>query len=102
MVKVEWEGDGFIGLNAKTYYCFNSDDTKDKYSAKGISKALKLQKDEFLAVLQSKAIPAQTNKGFIFKDNSVFTYEMRKDGLKHFYCKRKVLSDGISTTYLNI
>ena len=35
LFKVEWEGDGFIGLNSKTYYCWG--DT-DKVSCKGIQK----------------------------------------------------------------
>ena len=35
LFKVEWRGDGFVGLCSKTYYCFGS---TDKYSTKGLSK----------------------------------------------------------------
>ena len=35
LFKVDWHGDGFIGLCSKTYYCFGS---TDKYSTKGLSK----------------------------------------------------------------
>ena len=36
MFKVEWSGDGFVGLCSKTYYCFGP---TDKYSTKGLSKS---------------------------------------------------------------
>ena len=35
LFKVEWCGDGFVGLCSKTYYCFGA---TDKYSTKGLSK----------------------------------------------------------------
>ena len=35
LFKVEWHGDGFVGLCSKTYYCFGS---MDKYSTNGLSK----------------------------------------------------------------
>ena len=35
LFKVEWSGDGFVGLCSKTYYCFGA---TDKYSTKGLSK----------------------------------------------------------------
>jgi hypothetical protein len=44
----------------------------------------------------------QTNKGFILKNNHVLTYSTSKEGLKNFYCKRVLLDDGVSTTYLKI
>ena len=92
-----------MALNAKSYYCFdNIDDKKDKYSSKGISHAFKLTKKDYLDVLMLKLIPVQENKGFQYKNNVMLTYTMKKEGLKYLYCKRKVLSDGMSTTYLDI
>ncbi len=35
LIKVEWRGDGFVGLCSKTYYCFG---VTDKFSTKGLSK----------------------------------------------------------------
>ena len=35
LFKVEWEGQGIIGLCSKTYYFFGA---KDKFSCKGVNK----------------------------------------------------------------
>ncbi len=49
LFKVEWRGDGFIGLCSKTYYCFGA---TDKYTTKGLNKRQNdIDKDAFLAVL---------------------------------------------------
>ena len=46
VVKVEWCGDGFIGLCSKTYYCFG---LNDKFSTKGLSKRQNvINKESFL------------------------------------------------------
>ena len=102
LFKLEWEGDGFIGLAAKTYYCYKNDG-KDKHSAKGISRKFPLSKEEYFKVLNldSSAEP-QVNKGFVMKGKSTYTYELVKQGLNHFYAKREVLANGLSTTYLKI
>ena len=102
MFKLEWSGDGFVGLNAKTYYGWNNEDySKDKFSSKGINRSFKLTKEDYLNVLKKKKIDPQKNKGFIFKDNKMH-YEMTKHGLTYFYCKRKLLDNGLSTTHLDI
>ena len=103
LFKVEWEGDGFVGIAAKSYYCYNiNDPTLDKYSSKGIKPTLKLSREHYLSVLRSKQPVQSTNRGFITKDHNVLTYALQKDGISYLYAKRKVLSDGISTTYLDI
>ena len=100
---MEWEGDGCVALAAKTYISFNrSDPSKNKVSSKGINKAIELSTDHFKRVLDTQEASSHTNKGFIMKDRYMFTYEMARLGLPYFYCKRKVLDDGISTTYLDI
>ena len=103
LFKEEWSGDGFVGLAAKTYYCYNkSDSTQDKYSSKGLNKSIKLSREHFLNVLNTKKSSSHANTGFIMKDKFMYTYEMERSGLGYFYCKRRVLDDGVSTTYLDI
>lgn len=96
LFKVEWEGDGIIGLCSKTYYCFGSN--TDKYSCKGISKRQnQLDKQRYLNVLQTKESGHGTNRGFRVKDNKMYTYEQDRAGLVFFYPKRIVAPDSIST-----
>lgn len=103
LFKKEWSGDGFVGLAAKTYFCFNNTDpSKDKYSSKGLNKSINLTKNQFLTVLETKKASSHKNKGFIMKDKYMYTYEMERLGLPYVYYKRKVLDDGVSTTYLDI
>jgi len=102
LFKVEWEGKGFVGLSAKSYYCFSDDPKKDKLSAKGINKSADISRQHFLSVKNTKCSISATNRGFLLKDNKMYTYEMDRKGLTYFYCKRKVLSDGVSTTFLDI
>ena len=102
LFKLEWQGDGFVGLNAKTYFCYSEDPRVDKYSSKGISRAFSLSKEDYLQVLLTKAIPTQENKGFVFKNSKMYSYVMKKQGLSYVYCKRKLLADGMSTSYLDV
>ena len=102
LFKVEWEGDGIIALCSKTYYCFGE---KNKFSSKGISKQRNrdiINKEMFLNVLRSGKSASGINRGFRVKDNAIFTYSQTRAGFTYFYPKRKVLSDGITTTYLDI
>ena len=101
LFKTEFEGDGIIGLCSKMYFCFN--DSKAKYSCKGVSKRTNaIDKDTYLSVLRSKATGSATNRGFRVRGNSVFTYTQAKNAFTYFYGKRKVLEDGVSTTFLDI
>jgi hypothetical protein len=100
LFKVEWEGSGFIGLSSKTYYCFG--DKGDKLAAKGVNKSAGLSKDDFLNVINTRQSISSSNRGLLTKNNETFTYEMERRGLSFFYCKRRVLNDSVSTTYLDI
>jgi hypothetical protein len=104
LFKLEWEGDGFVGLAAKTYYCYkNGSLGKDKHSAKGVSRKFRLTKEDYLKVLNlESSVQPQINRGFVVKDKSTYTYTLEKQGLNHFYAKRKVLANGMGTTYLDI
>ena len=54
LFKVEWRGDGFVGLCSKTYYCFR---VNDKFSTKGLSKHQNvINKESFLTVLSDDVV----------------------------------------------
>ena len=62
LFKIEWCGDGFVGLCSKTYYCFGA---TDKYSTKGLSKPHNdIDKDTFLAVLKNRRSGGGFNRCF--------------------------------------
>ena len=100
LFKVEWCGDGFVGLCSKTYYCFGA---TDKYSTKGLSKRQNdIDKDAFLAVLTNRRSGSGVNRGFRVRDSSMMTYVQERAALTYFYPKRKVLEDGLSTAPLDL
>ena len=100
LFKVEWRGNGFIGLCSKTYYCFGA---TDKYSTKGLSKRHNdIDKDAFLAVLTNRRSGGGVNRGFRVHNSSMMTYIQEKAALTYFYPKRKVLADGLSTAPLDL
>ena len=100
LFKVEWRGDGFIGLCSKTYYCFGA---TDKYSTKGLSKRYNdIDKDKFLAVLTNRRSGGGVNRGFRVHNSSMMTYVQERAALTYFYPKRKVLADGLSTAPLDL
>lgn len=100
LFKVEWEGEGVIGLCRKTYYCFGA---KDKFSCKGVNKKCHdINKDKHLNVLLTKQKSSGVNRGFRVVNNTIYTYTQVRDAFSYFYPKRKVLEDGVSTTPLDI
>ena len=58
------------------------------------------------AVLETQKPQIITNAGFVKTivklGPEISTYLQNKTGYGYFYCKRKVLNDGISTTHLDI
>ena len=100
LFKVEWEGQGIIGLCSKTYYCFGR---KDKFSCKGVNKKCnEINKEKFLNVLLTKQSASGVNRGFRCINNQMLTYNQVRNGFSFFYPKRKVLDDGITTVPLDI
>ncbi|CAH3167183.1 unnamed protein product, partial [Porites evermanni] len=100
LFKVEWEGQGIVGLCSKTYYCFGA---KDKFSCKGVNKKCNdIDKDKYLNVLLTKQNSAGVNRGFRVVNNTMYTYTQVRDAFSYFYPKRKVLAAGVSTTPLHI
>ena len=100
LFKVEWCGEGLIGLCSKTYYCFGA---IDKYSKKGLSKRHNdIENDSLLTVLTNRQSGGGFNRGFRMRDSSVMTYVQERAALTNFYGKRKVLDDGLSTAPLEV
>ena len=104
LFKVEWEGEGIIGLCSKTYYCFGA---KDKFSCKGVNKKCnEIDKDKYLNVLLTKQKSSGINRGLRVVNNSMYTctymYTQVHNAFSYFYPKRKVLEDGVSTLPLDI
>ena len=100
LFKIEWTGEGFVGLNSKRYYC--SGDT-NKVSCKGISKRNNdITKDVYLRVLETGQTEGGVNKGFRMVNHRMLTYSQFRDGFSYFYPKREVLEDGITTIPLDI
>ena len=101
LFKTEFLGDRITGLNSKMYFCFN--DSKAKFFCKGVNKYTNaITKDTYLNVIQTKTIGRATNRGFRVRENKACTYTQAENAFTYFYGKRKVLADGVSTTYLDI
>ena len=100
LFKIEWCGDGFIGLCSKTYYCFGA---TNKSTTKGRNKRQNdIDKDAFLAVLTNRRSGSGFNRGFRVRDSSMMTYIQERAALTYFYPKRKVLEDGLTTAPLDL
>ena len=100
LFKIEWCGDGCIGLCSKTYYYFGA---TDKSTTKGLNKRQNIiDKDAFLNVLTNRRSGGGFNRGFRVRDSSVMTYIQERAALTYFYPKRKVLEDGLTTAPLDL
>ena len=100
LFKLEWSGIGYAGLNAKTYCCLGDE---MKMGLKGVKKKLEYYNFEsFKNVLVSEKPHFFKNKGIKLHQNKMYTYTEEKKGLDYFYCKRKVLDDGIHTVTLDV
>ncbi len=89
-----------IGLCSKTYIV-SKDNDDYKFSCKGISKRfVENPLNIYKQVLETGNSASGTNKGFRVKDHGIFTYTQQRCGFTYFYCKRKVMDDGIHTVPL--
>ena len=57
-----------------------------------------MSKEHFVSVLKTRESISGTNRGFVKKDGMLRTYEKERAGLSHFYGKRKVDENRVSTT----
>jgi hypothetical protein len=77
--------------------------TELKFSSKGISKKrVRAPMTTFRHVLRTHISAVGSLKGYRTRHNQIFSYEQTRNGFPYFYCKRKVLADGINTVPLDI
>ena len=101
LFKEEFVGTGIIALNAKTYHCYSK--AESKTSTKGIMKNLNTyQKHQFMHTLQSQNPTFGTNRGIMRRQNKMVSYTQIRSGLSYFYAKRKVHSDGVTTSPIDL
>lgn len=101
LFKLEQVGDYMLSLSSKTYILKNGGDFK--ISCKGLMKGnLQNPLEKFKDALFNQKIHSSINVGFSAKSNTIFTYQQERDGITFLYCKRKVLTDYISTEPLDI
>ena len=58
--------------------------------------------EKFEQTLTSKNVTKSKNIGFRINKSNIHTYSQEKIGFNYFYCKRKVLEDGVTTEPLDI
>ena len=100
LFKVEWSGDGFVGLCSKTYYFFGP---TDKYSAKGLSKRHNdIDKEAFVEVFTNRRSGSGKNRGFRVRHSTMLTYVQERAAPTYFYAKRVVHENGVSTVRVDV
>ena len=93
LFKLEAEGDEMIALSSKTYLLKNKEVLK--IVCKGLNeKFLEDPLSLYFGVLTNQSSKCGTNRGFVSKNNTIYTYEQSRAGLTYFYIKRDVLCDG--------
>ena len=90
-----------IGLCSKTYVLQQTDCVK--MSSKGLNRGtLSNPVQVFQNVLQQAESTSAINRGFRVRHDTIYTYQQDRCGISYFYCKRRVLDDGIHTVPLSI
>ena len=107
LFKSEWEGHGILSLNSKTYICYDKDSIGErkskKWSAKGVMKKQNAQEpQDFLDVLLNRKPVHAVNTNFKVIENKMHTYTIEKKGLSYLYVKRRVHSNGVTTSPLEL
>ena len=107
LFKEEFRCTEMLYLCSKTYFCYDSNSNKNKFSSKGLSKrTLEDSGDgpmaKYRKVLDEFINITSTNRGFRTVLHSVGFYEQTKKGLSYFYPKRIVDADSIHTRPLNL
>ena len=102
---VLFEGDRMIGLCSKSYgtegFATDSTPGQVKFSMKGVNEGqFKNPMSHYKHVLTSVENFRARNSGIRAKDQSMATYQQRKNALTYFYPKHKVLEDGRLTVHL--
>jgi len=56
----------------------------------------------YRCVLRTQRAGCGSIQGFRARNNIIYTYEQTRNGFSYFYCKRRVLDDGMSTIPLDL
>ena len=107
LFKEEFRCMEMLYLCSKTYFCYDSNSNKYKFSTKGLNKeTLEDCGDgpmaKYRKVLDGFINVTSTNRGSRTVHHSAATYEQTKKGPSYFYPKRIVDADGIHTRLLNL
>ena len=103
LFKEEFRCAEMLCLCSKTYFCYDKQPNKHKFSSKGLNKRTFEEYGDggpmpkYRRVLEEGVKVTSTNRGFRMIQHSVATYEQTKKGLSYFYPKRIVEEDGIHT-----
>ena len=97
----EWSGKEMSSLCSKTYYCSGAGG--EKLSCKGGSRT-NITMAMYCDFLHTQKSALGSNRGMrLFpREHEMRSYSLQKTALTYFYGKRKVLHDGISSTFLDI
>ena len=84
LFKSEWEGDGILSRNSKTYICYDKDSICErksaKWSAKGVMKKQNVQEPkDFLDVLLKRKTIRTVNRNFKVIGNKMYTCKHDKE-----------------------
>ena len=103
LFKLEYAGTCIVALCSKTYAVKCDNTNTAKFSSKGCNKSHIGDAYSLMdGVLKTKQDHNVVNRGFRARNNGIFTYTQNKKGLCNFYCKRKILEDGVSTVPLDM
>lgn len=101
LFKLEYKGKQAVGLCSKTFAI--KDDKNVKKSMKGAQhNRMENPYEKMEKVLKTQEAESCSNLGFRAKDNTVYTYEQKRNALPYFYIKRLVHSNGIDTSPLDV
>ena len=103
LFKMEYAGSKIVALCSKTYAVKSEESGTSKFSSKGCNKSDIGDAHGLMeSVLKTRKDVDVTNRGFRARDNGISTYIQAKKGLCYFYCKRRILADGVSTAPLDM
>lgn len=103
IMKEEWRGNKMICLCSKSYVAVCQQEGTIKFSLKGVNKRNFVDPTcTFEKVLRTQETQMSINRGIRLRGNTLFTYEQSKKAFTYFYCKRRVLNDGIHTRCLDL
>ena len=102
LFKTEHESEKIAALGPKSYFCSSSNGVNKLISKEVCINQSPLTFDQYQQVLTSDNPLTIINGGFRSRNHQMYSYIQKKRGLTSFYCKRKVLENGVETTPLDL